>query len=571
MDVSRTTPRLPRGLAWLVPALLVAVLLAVAFQRAGQVGGQDEVVHYVRLGERLAEDGFTHPDELITFSPHLYGFAIWGAHALGGPGLRVARLPGLAAWGLTALLLWWSLVRRPLPGAMALAAWMLAGLVTTPLASQAAAIVDIDNTILVPAVLMLCLGVARYVEHPGWPGGLAVTALLTLALWCRVTTPTLLLPAFLLYAGLRPTPRRGRVAGGLALWLAAGVGAFLLTWWGYCRVTGVSFAGPFDYLVRSFIFCTVGEDRGIRPGKIALTLIYVLFWVGPALACLWAWLGLERLRRLWRTRVVTAEDLFLGAAVAVLGGYCLVGGTIFGFPKYHCPALPLLFLALAGTFAAVLRPAGRAGWQAAVGLALAGAFLQVQILGDPLLVLRLDLREAVYLGASSRAVLWTGLLRPALVAAVLAVPLIAVLCRRRLLALPCALLCLGLGMNAGMLALQLAGGYQTGYNYGDAGDARAVAAFLARNLPPDRAAMVPGEVVYLLGRPAVRDVPNELWCDPVALRHELERPDVGAAASSLLTNTMVQLDSLISVADTVPGYQRLNIGRYTVFLRTDPP
>jgi hypothetical protein len=549
--------------------------VVLSLPRLFQIAGQDEVVHYVGLGQRLYEQGFSRPGELIAFSPHLYGFAIALAHHLGGPGVPAARLPGVAAWILTALVLWWWLARQARPGAVASAGWMLALLVTTPLALQAAAIVDIDNTILVPAVLALCLAVSRFVAQPGRVSGLLVIVLFAAALWCRITTPTVLIPAFLLYAWWAGrqgrTPAAASPAPSLAFVLALGGALFLLTWWGYCQATAVNFTGPFRYLVNSLIFCTVGADRGMRPGKIALTLAYVLLWAGPALAVLWALLGVERLRRLWRTRCVEPADLFLLAGATVLGGYCLVGGTIFGFPKYHCPALPLLLIALAGTFGMALQPVGRAGGLTALGLLLVGAVLQVQVLGDPLLLLRLDLREAVFHGEGSRHLLWAGLVRPVLLTTALAGLLLAALCRRRLLTLPCALLCLGLGMNAGLVGLQQFGGYQTGYNYGDSGDARATVELLAAWLPVGAAAIVPGELVYLLNRPAVTHVPNELWTDAAGLRRELARPEVAAAASSLLTNTMVQLNALIAVASSLPDYQRVDVGLYVVFLRRLPP
>ena len=71
--------------------------------------------------------------------------------------------------------------------------------------------------------------------------------------------------------------------------------------------------------------------------------------------------------------------------------------------------------------------------------------------------------------------------------------------------------------------------------------------------------------------PADKYVSNEIWTDAVALRRELERPEVSGASASLLTNTMAQLNSLISVASGTPGYQRADVGRYVVFLRRTPP
>jgi hypothetical protein len=548
---------------FLVPAGLVAVFFALAFPRTLQIAGQDEILHYVALGQRLHEHGFSQPDQLIAFSPHLYGFTIWLSHLLCGSGLIPARLPGLAAWCLTAALVWAWLVRRQPAEIAGNAVWALALLVSTPLALQAATIVDIDNTVLVPATLALCLAAARFVEHPGLRPGLLLALLLALALWCRLTTPAILSPVLLLYAWLRC---RRSVAGLLAC-LAAGAALFMLSWWGYCHASGVDFGGPFEYLLGSFVFCTVGADRGIRIGKIALTLLYTLFWLGPAMACLLALLGFGRLRRLCRCRQIETSDLFWLSGAAVLGGYCLVGGTIFGFPKYHCPALPLLLIAAAGSLGVAWRPVGRTAWLAALGVALVGLALQVLLLGDALLLLRLTLRDAVYHGGSARQVLAAGLAGPWLVASVLAAGLLAVLRRLRLLALPCGLLALALGMHAGMACLQLSGGYQTGYNYGDQGDARAVARFLAAELPEGATAIVPGEIVYLLNRPAVTHVSNELWLDSVALDQTLSAERVQATAISLLTNTIDQVESLTAAATAIPGFERVDLGRYVLFLK----
>ncbi len=543
--------------------------LALAFPRTLQIAGQDEIVHYVGLGERLYAHGFSRPAELITFSPHLYGFALWLAHALCGPGLWVARLPGLAAWALTAVAVGlWLYRRAAAPSALASTAWALALLATAPMALQAAAIVDIDNTLLVPAILALGVSAVRFTDRPGVARAAAVAACLLVALWCRITTPILVGPILAAYAWRR---RGSGAAAGMALALALGGALFLITWWAYGRLTGIDVAGPFRYLLDALVFGTVGADRGVRPGKIALTLAYLVLWLGPAFVALMAWLGVPRLWRLCRGGCPEPEDLLLVTGLAILAVYCLFGGTIFGFPKYHCPAVPLLLLAAAGGGHLALGSSGRAGGLAAVGLVLAGALLQVAVLGDPLLLLRLDLRLAVLHGQSARGLLWSGLVLPAILSAAVAVGLIALGRHLGRLSLAAGLLCLALGMNAGLTGLQQSGGYQTGYNYGDAGDARAAAAVLAMHLAEDDAAIVPGELVYLLQRPAVTHVPNELWSDAEALRRELARPAVGAAAVSLLTNTMAQLTTLTQVAAEDPDYTRVDIGHYAIFLRQPPP
>lgn len=547
------------------PALLIGSFLALALPRLSQIAGQDEILHYVGLGQRLYEGGFREPDRLITFSPHLYGWLIWASHQACGPGILAARVPGLLAWGVALALAWWWLSRPAAGIGLPVRVVTTALLAVMPLALQAAAIVDIDNTILVPAVLALTVGVAHATERTDGLRLGMVAGLLALALWCRLTTPTILLPVLLGYTW----GRRRCLSPVVAMAAAFGLGwlAFLGTWWLYCHRTGVSFGGPFRYLAESFGDCVAGQNRGIRADKVALTLVYTALWVGPWLAVLWAWVTLSRIRQLWRTRQVAPVDVSLLAGLAVLGGYSVVGGALFGFPKYHSPAVPLLLAATAVSLAAVPMPVGRRAWLAWLGLALCGAALQAMVVGDPLRVLRLDLREATFQGQPAVPVLWRGVVLPLAIAGGLSAVLLAASWRLRLVALPWGIVALALGTNLAFVGTQQSAGYQTGYNYGDQGDAGAAAAFLAAALPPDRAAIVPGEIVYLLARPAVAPVPNELWLDEDALRRELARPEVAAAAISLLTNTMAQVETLTRVAADLPDYERTEIGRYVVFLR----
>jgi len=393
-----------------VPVGLIGGFLALALPRLSQIAGQDEILHYVGLGQRLYEQGFRQPGGLITFSPHLYGWLICLSHRACGPGLVAARVPGVLAWALALALVWWWLARPAVGSDLPARAATVALLAGMPLAVQAGAIVDIDNTVLVPAVLLLSLGVVHLVERPQRLSFLAVAGLMALALWCRLTTPLIVAPAFLAYAGLRR--RRPQPVATTAAALGLGCLAFLGTWWLYCRVTGVSFSGPFRYLVESFGDCTVSENRGIRPGKIALTLGYTALWIGPWVGVLWAWSAFTRARRFWQTRQVEPVDALLLAGAVVFCGYCVVGGTIFGFPKYHCPAIPLLLIAGGLTLAGSPAPAGRRGWLTCLGLALCGAALQAGVVGDPLHVLRVDLREAAFCGRAARGVVLQGVVLP---------------------------------------------------------------------------------------------------------------------------------------------------------------
>ncbi len=550
--------------------MLILAFAAAALLRARQIAGQDEILHSMRLGRTLLRQGFSKPEDLIVFSPHLYGFAVWLSYTVFGVGVTAARLPGILAWvGAGAMFGWYTHRGNNASGpdrVVSLPPLLL--LLTMPLALQAGAIVDIDNTILVPAVLLLCLAVGGFVEHGGSGRGAGVACVMGLALWCRLTTPTILVPVFLVYAAVRAGRARALKLGACLL---LGWSLFSASWWGYCLVTGVDVAGPFNYLARSFAFTVAGPDRGMTPSKVALSVVYTVLWIGPGVVALWGLTGMTRAAKAWRRRSVESQDLFLLAGSAIVIGYCVVGGTLFGFPKYHCPGIPLLLLAASMTFGGGLLPADRKQAGLAAGLLLAGICLQVALLRDPLLVLRVDLRRALLVdGGQAKEILGRLALRLA-VAGIVGGGLLALACRRRISFLPAALSAAAIGMNLGMAGIQALGGYQTGYNYGDRGDARRLAGWLERRLPAGKTAIVPGEIVYLLEREDVRHVPNELWSDDHALAKALASPATAAVAASLLTNTAAQMRTLIAgrATQSVLGneYERIDLGQYVLYAR----
>jgi len=136
------------------------------------------------------------------------------------------------------------------------------------------------------------------------------------------------------------------------------------------------------------------------------------------------------------------------------------------------------------------------------------------------------------------------------------------------------LIAVALGMNVGLLLLQNTGGYQTGYNYGDKGDAHRVAEWLRERLAPDSQAMVPGEVVYLLDHPGVPHLQNDQWKHVPNLLRALELPRMRAAGISIITNDAEQYLTLIAnpeiraVLDR--EYTEHQLGNYVLFLRNRP-
>lgn len=555
--------------------LLLAGFAFLCLNRFHHIHGQDEISHYMKLSRLLFTDGFAHPDELATFSPHLYPLLSCAVAALfGSINSFTLRTTGLLAWLATLLMVCW-LTRRSRP------VLALSCAVTLPCAVVATTLIDIDQAVLPCFTLLLVWGVHAWLERPAdlprWRLALlaaAVSVSYALTLWCRLSTPLILAPLLVAYSLLRT--RRWQSAVGMGALLTAGLIVFLLTWHLYCRRTGICPDGPFDYLMASFQETTAGR-RSATLGKLALNALYTLLWGLNPYAVLLTTLALRQLLHDWwhsgRNRLQPC--LFLLAGLYLLTAYCLVGGALFGFPKYQMPGFPLLVVGLA-QFAAhhwqrQLLHLHR-GRLAAFAI---GAFLIALLAGDQLLTLRTTLRDAIVDGDSTAPALTAFISHLAVTHLALATAIVFLL-RRRLLPPVPTLIAASLALNLALLLHQSTAPYSCGYLYGDTGDTRNVAAFINDNLIDPERSLLPVEVLHELPRLDLAHRPPLLLDDLEAIRTTIRATSPEAIAISHLVFPAESVRRFLE--DPELGrllgsqYRRTGIGRYWLWhrLKTTP-
>jgi 4-amino-4-deoxy-L-arabinose transferase-like glycosyltransferase len=540
-----------RRVYWLLCAVAAALFLIGALLRSGQIMGQDEISHYYKLIGLLYHQGYADPAELITFSPHLYPLSAWALCEILGRFTPFAlRLCGILYWlGTIGLAAW---LGRPqekqadnTQGASPLwHALPIVLLACMPMTMQAAVIIEIDQTALPFFTLLLCCALRSYAERPDWRRGALVALALAAALWCRLSTPLLLLPLFMAYALLLRRPWR-RVAK-LALVFVVGWVIFHLSWLLYGRLSGVNANGVFDYLWRSFGETTVGARAASRGRHSVLTMLYLCFWgLNPFLLLALTLPLWQLLRRLWQQRRLQTDDLFLLAGLWLLAGYVVVAGTLFGFPKYHCPAMPLLMLGLlmSGGKTRESKETDADQWPVLAARALAAGALALAILGDPLLVLRSDLRIAQAVAEPLRPMLFELALR--LVAAYGGVVLIlAWAWRQQRTSLLPTLLAAALGINVAMAIRQATAPYATGYIYGDCGETLMVADMIIANGWSDKDVIVPVEVWQGLPWAVERYTKPQDWSESATMAQRITDEPPQLIAVSPLINPVAQLRAL---------------------------
>ncbi|MCA8960167.1 MAG: glycosyltransferase family 39 protein [Planctomycetes bacterium] len=511
-----------------------------------------------------------NPGHRIAYSPHLYLGALELSYSFFSPGLVAARVPGLLA-GVATLLLAFVCARRCAAGDAArrtrFATLAVLICASTPVLVQACAIIDIDNTILVPILLALVFAVERLIERPTPRRAGLTVALMALALWGRVTTPVILVPLFVC-ASFFAKDRRARWS--VPLSVLGGVGLFFATWSLYCALTETPFSGPFLYTWAAFADRAAGG--GSRAGIAVLVAngMHLVLWVGGVLlALLFAAIGLRAVE-FARRRELERGDLFALSGAAIVLGYSVVGGTPFGFPKYHCPGFPLLAVAAVAHFSRWDPRLGALGPARWLGVIIASAAVQSWIVGDLLYLVRVTLREArAWTTGDARSVLvalgWA--IGWAFVARVVILALISVSRRREW---GTALLAIALGSGLGSVAMQNRAEGSTGYSYGTVGTAEVAERIQTATGAADRV-IAPAEVLYLLPRERRDFVPNELWADAERLAAELASPTTGAFAVSIGTNTVAQLQTS-ATASSVQSvlsreYVQQNVGSFRLWLR----
>ena len=453
--------------------------------------------------------------------------------------------------------------------------------VTMPAVIQAAVTVDIDQAALPLLVLLLCLAAERHGEAPSGRSAVLVAVAAALALWGRITTPAVIMPLLVLHAGLAAAPgARRRRAAVMAAALAAGGALFLLTWWLYCRATGIDGAGVFRYLATALQATTVGERGGNLQKWLQNAAALTLWGVNPFLLTLFGLDGWHRLTVAWQARRLAAADLYWLTAAAILAGYLFVGGALFGFPKYHCPALPLLAICLAQAGAGPWRrpawtqPAPSARRQLAIAAALTVllALTAGLLLHDPVWTLRVDVRTAQLFSHPLRPVLLslaTGLAATYGLGAVA----VLILAKTRRLPIAAGLLAAGLAPNIALLAMQTAAPYATGYIYGEEGETKIIASLIAARRLEQQPLFVPVEVVQHLGWSDTRTPGPDLWNDPDTLARRIQAERPALVAASVLVQAVPVLQNLLANRDfqqaLAANYQRHDLGGFLVWTRND--
>jgi hypothetical protein len=408
--------------------------------------------------------------------PPLYIYTLAAWFRMFGNGEIQARMLGLAC---AFLLGWiWLEIGRALYGRKldSAAVWYWPLLLWNPFTLQGASVTDIDTTIYGPLLAGILLVTVRMSwregePRPDAPGPLewaALTALITLSLWAKLTTVWAVLPAACLLAS-HWGAGKGNLGRACAA-VAAAVGLFVCTYALYGYWTGLDVWYSVRFTLESFLergTKSLGESAG-RVAAYWQNLCYMipfhLRWTGalPWVAAAWAALVLVWRAAAGEARRDRSAAVLLVLALSVTVYYCMhtpsYANAPFKYVYLFWPAAVLCAAAAAGKASEEMAAPGRRWGRAAVTAAA---------------ILWLASAAAALIWVGDRLIYWNRMLWPQSltlwIPAAIAALALASGVRRGAAALMLLAAAMYGGMSTGVASAQAKAFYSTTYDYGQEG------------------------------------------------------------------------------------------------------
>lgn len=436
----------------------------------------------------------------------------------------------------------------------------------SPVTVQGLRSLDSSDTTLLPLCFAVIFWIFTAARDDGrrWKLGLAVA--FAAAFFAKVTSSLALVLVFMVCVAMLRPPAALKVRALALSGLAGGILFFLAVWsavslvlWGRDSWAAV--------LSTPFVYFSSGGGASI-PGhflKSCLDAVRALFWFSPFLIFLAAH-GLAGTIR--RGDSPASSRLLALVCLAYFAGHIVIGGSNYGFPRYHAAISPLLHV-FAGCAAAGIDLKGVR--RPAVMAALAAGSMSALI--DPQLLMTLELKKLFFHGKYSEELFFVA--APLLLYSVLpfAVSLPAAGLRAvppgRMLAPAMAAF---LAASAVFSVRHSVASYSTSYQYGAEGK-RDVVELISRKAAPGDSVMATREFGYALSGRGAGSPGWSVWRSDAAA-HEFiskEKPDFVVAGWT--THTASQLEWLLSKGRTRESldkeYILSTVGTYFVWERRD--
>ncbi len=273
--------------------------------------------------------------------PHPPLYVILGGLStqLFGHNLPAMRLVGGIGYLLTLWLIPFSChyligdpVRARRAGLLATFAWSI-----HPLALQGSLLLDIDNTIFPPILLLFAIVLLLTESIPVWQRVIYVGLTFAMMLWIKLLPSTLLLAIIVVVIYVIRRRFVFSTLGALALGLLIFVVSLLI----FSLITGF----PLEVVLGTFLRT---QNAAQSPGRLLSRLIMgggiTAVWIGIPLLVIFGHIVFKRFMDILRNCRLYIQDLLILYVIAGFGIFTIGNELPMGFPRYHYPLALILII-----------------------------------------------------------------------------------------------------------------------------------------------------------------------------------------------------------------------------------
>ncbi len=212
-----------------------------------------------------------------------------------------------------------------------------------PLTLQNAMLLDIDNTLLIPATMILIIAWAATYHSSMRARIIVVSLALAFNLWVKLPTPPLIMAGLGLYHLLR---REWKRAGEIIVVSLLGLIIFGVTFVIYSQASGYQLSYFGMTFGRAGSFFNLKDLIARFPQGLG---VFVM-WLSLPLTILVLIAVIASARRMWHSQTTPSDAIILGVIIVGLV-YPLVYVPAWGYPRYQAPIVPLISMLVAALIA----------------------------------------------------------------------------------------------------------------------------------------------------------------------------------------------------------------------------
>ena len=515
--------------------------------------------------------------------PPLYPFFLTALFKLFGPSVEIARLGNMSSVLITAIVLFRlasQLFNRDT------AAWAVFFYLLSPVCIQGTSSMDMADTSLLPLLFILTASaIKNNTLNPGLKNTCVLTLCIGMCFWAKVSSSITLIAGLILgclacfLIEKHRNPSRSWILNMTGI--LSGTLLFLISWsvvsycfWGYRSTLAVFKA----------LLLAVGSNYDQHEFVLSLLhkgydSIRVFVWFSPYVVMVWLIVGFKTLiaaRMGSETNTYNNKVKVLLACLTFFYfvGHLVVGGTNWGFPRYHIAILPLVCMFVGAYIARLLAGMDRKVLGMASITVLSLIVLYVMLGKDPLLFLNLELKKMMLYNYEMKSIAKEALIT---FVPLYGMPVICTLVLFRLLRVgirgKAFAICLFMGSLSTVISLdvqQILAIYRTTNQYGAVGK-REVVQKIRDYVKHGESVFSTPEIIYALKDKGVPHVGLQEWINEDTFHDFLQSKDPKVIVSGLTLHTVGQLRWLLGqdIKEFLSKNYRFEIiGTYFLWFKT---